>query len=50
MATKDDVVDGFFYQDKEMKQMKHVYECFPEIVFVDATYKLMTCVCLSTCL
>lgn len=37
MATKDGVVDGIFYQDKEMK---HVYECFPEIVFVDATYKL----------
>ena len=37
MAIKDGVVDGIFYQDKEMK---HVYECFPEIVFVDATYKL----------
>ena len=35
--TKDDVVDGIFYQDKEMR---HMYHCFPEMVFVDATYKL----------
>ena len=37
MVTKDNVVDGIFYQDKEMKRM---YECFSEILFVDATYKL----------
>ena len=36
-VTKDDVVDGIFYQDKEMR---HIYRCFPEMVFVDATYKL----------
>jgi len=37
MVTKDNIVDGIFYQDKEMR---HMYECFPEMVFVDATYKL----------
>ena len=36
-VTKDDVVDGIFYQDQEMR---HIYHCFPEMVFVDATYKL----------
>ena len=35
-VTKDDVVDGIFYQDQEMR---HVYR-FPEMVFIDATYKL----------
>ena len=30
-------MSGIYFQDKEMKRM---YDCFPELLFVDATYKL----------
>ncbi len=37
VITAENVVNGIYYQDKQMRQM---YDRFPEIVFVDATYKL----------
>jgi len=37
IVTKENVVNGIFFQDKEMW---HMYDKFPEILFVDATYKL----------
>ena len=37
VVTKDNVVDGIFYQDREMKCM---FDKFPELLFIDATYKL----------
>lgn len=36
-TTKDNVMSGIFFQDEAMKCM---YDRFPEILFVDATYKL----------
>ena len=30
-------MNGIYFQDKEMKRM---YDCFPELLFIDATYKL----------
>lgn len=36
-VTDDGVMNGIFFQDEEMKRM---YDSFPEIMFVDATYKL----------
>lgn len=35
--TEDNIMSGIFYQDEEMKRM---YNYFPELLFVDATYKL----------
>ena len=37
VVTEDNVMDGIFYQDAEMKRM---FDRFPELLFVDATYKL----------
>lgn len=37
VVTQDNVVHGIFFQDEEMRRM---YDRFPEILFVDATYKL----------
>ena len=37
VVTQDNVVHGIFFQDEEMRCM---YDRFPEILFVDATYKL----------
>ena len=37
IVTQDNVVDGIFFQDEEMRRM---YDRFSEILFVDATYKL----------
>ena len=37
IVTKENEVNGIFYQDEQMRLM---YDRFPEIVFVDATYKL----------
>ena len=36
-STEDKVLSGIFFQDEEMRRM---YDCFPELLFVDATYKL----------
>ena len=46
VVTQDNVVNGIFFQDEEMRRM---YDRFPEILFVDATYKLMTYACHYTC-
>ena len=37
IVTKENVINGIFFQDEEMRCM---YDRFPEILFVDATYKL----------
>ncbi|KAG1679016.1 Protein FAR-RED IMPAIRED RESPONSE 1 [Nymphon striatum] len=37
VVDEDNVVHGVFYQDVEMKKM---FEAFPELVLIDATYKL----------
>ena len=37
IVTEENVVNGIFFQDKEMR---HMYDRFPEMMFVDATYKL----------
>lgn len=39
IVTEDNVVNGIFFQDEEMR---HMYDRFPEMLlnFVDATYKL----------
>ncbi len=35
--TEDNVMSGVYFQDQEMRLM---YDRFPEILFVDATYDL----------
>lgn len=42
-VTDDGVMNGIFFQDEEMKRM---YDSFPEIMFVDATYKLNMPLCI----
>ena len=37
MFISDNVLTGLFYQDK---LMKYNYECYPEVLMVDSTYKL----------
>lgn len=37
IVPEENVVNGIFFQDAEMRRM---YDRFPEILFVDATYKL----------
>ena len=37
ITTDDTVVHGILYQDKEMKDM---FQSFPEVLFVDATYRI----------
>lgn len=38
ITTGESVFHGIFFQDNEMKQ---VFSAYPEILFVDATYKLL---------
>lgn len=38
MVNEDNVLQGLFFQDEEMQR---VFSAYPEIVFVDATYKLL---------
>ena len=35
--TEENVINGIFFQDEEMRRM---YDRFPEMLFVDAMYKL----------
>ena len=37
IVTEENVVNGIFFQDEEMRR---TYDRFPDMLFVDATYKL----------
>ena len=38
ITSESDVFHGIFFQDQEMR---HVFCTYPEILFIDATYKLL---------
>uniref|UniRef100_A0A1X7VH59 ZSWIM1/3 RNaseH-like domain-containing protein n=1 Tax=Amphimedon queenslandica TaxID=400682 RepID=A0A1X7VH59_AMPQE len=38
VANEDSLLTGIFFQDKEMKDM---FAAYPEILFIDATYRLL---------
>ena len=38
IISESDIFHGIFFQDQEMKQ---VFSAYPQIIFVDATYKLL---------
>ena len=38
MISDSDVLQGLYFQDAEMK---HIFSAYPELVFIDATYKLL---------